>query len=126
MIGIADTHSDAQDYSIEILLLPNMGQVIDLSQGGEECRWHPKTDERGVGNLEFYDAPYGLYEYLNNALGYDASDDNSAYQRFANAFFCALNQEIERQGGLSEGYFTFTLPKEYFSLAFHINVALAN
>jgi hypothetical protein len=126
MIGIADTHSDAQDYSIEILLLPNMGQVIDLSQGGDECRWNPKTDERGCGNLEFYDAPYAFYEYIDDVLGYDASDDNSAGNRFKDAFFTALNQEIERQGGLSEGYFTFTLPKQYFSLAFHINVSLAD
>lgn len=126
MIEIADTNSDAQDYSIEILLLPNMGQVIDLSQGGDECRWNPKTDERGCGNLEFYDAPYAFYEYIDGVLGYDASDDNSAGDRFKNAFFTALNQEIERQGGLSEGYFTFTLPKQFFSLAFHINVSLAN
>jgi hypothetical protein len=123
---IADTHSDAQDYSIEILLLPNMGQVIDLSQGGDECRWNPKTDERGVGNLEFYDAPYGLYEYFDSVLGYDPLDSNSAGNRFKDAFFTALHQEIERQGGLSEGYFTFTLPKQFFSLAFHVNVSLVD
>jgi hypothetical protein len=122
---IADTHSDAQDYSIEILLLPNGGEIIDLTKGEDIVRWNPKTDERGVGNLEFYDAPYALYEYINDVFGYDASDDNSADKRFADAFFTLLNQEIERKGGLSEGYFTFSMPKQYFSLAFHINVSLS-
>ena len=117
------TNNDTQVYEIEILLLPNMGQVIDL--GSTPCGWTPKTDERGVGNVEFYDAPYGLYDYFSNVFGYDPLDSNSAYQRFADAFFTALNQEIDSKGGLSEGYFTFTLPKQYFSLAFHINVSLS-
>jgi hypothetical protein len=118
------TNNNAQVYSLEILLLPNMGQVIDL--GSAPVEWKPKTDERGIGYLEFHDAPYNFYQYIDDVLGYDASDDNSAGNRFKDAFFTALNQEIERQGGLSEGYFTFTLPKQYFSLAFHINVSIAD
>lgn len=120
MIGMANTKSDAQVYSLEILLLPNMGQVIDL--GSAPVEWKPKTDERGCGYLEFYDAPYDFYQYIDDVLGYDASDDNSAGDRFKNAFFTALDQEIESKGGLVDGYFTFTMPKQYFSLAFHINV----
>jgi hypothetical protein len=114
------TNNNAQVYSLEILLLPNMGQVIDL--GSAPVEWKPKTDERGIGYLEFHDAPYNFYDYIDSVFGVDASDDNSADKRFADAFFTALHQAIESQGGLVDGYFTFTMPKEFFSLAFHINV----
>lgn len=101
-------------HLISIDLLPNIGTTVDL--GTTPCQWHES------GCVEFLDAPYELYDYIREVLGYDASNDNSADKQFADIFFTTLNNEIRSRGGLSDNMqFTMTLPK-FFHLAFNINI----
>lgn len=101
-------------YLISIDLLPNIGTSVDL--GTTPCEWHES------GCLQFLDAPYELYDYISDTLGYDASDDASIDKQFSDMFFTTLNNEIRSKGGLSDNLqFTMTLPK-FFHIAFNINV----
>jgi hypothetical protein len=102
-------------HLISIDLLPNIGTVVDL--GTTPCAWHiDVTDQRNEGCLEFLDAPYGFYDYIDEVLGSESSND------FADMFFTILNQEIQRLGGISDDMqFTLVMPK-FFHLTFNINI----
>jgi len=104
-------------HLISIDLLPTIGTVVDL--GATPCKW-------SHNNLEFEDAPYEFYEYIETVLGYDASNDNSADKVFSEMFFTILNQEILSKGGLGDDMqFTLVMP-EFFHLAFNINIFVDN
>lgn len=99
-------------HIIEIDLLPFSGTLIDL--GSAPCSWDSRRKA-----LEFLDAPYDFYEYIDEVFGYDDSD-NSPRNRFMSEFFRLLDAEIERKGFSDRLHFTLTMPKQFMAVSFNI------
>lgn len=105
-------------HIIEIDLLPFSGTVIDL--GSAPCSWNSRRKA-----LEFLDAPYDFYEYIDDVFGYDDSD-SSIRSRFMLEFFRLLDSEIERNGFSDRLHFTITMPKQFMAVSFNICFSLDN
>jgi hypothetical protein len=113
-------------HLISIDLLPNIGTVLDL--GTTPCTWQRSSeDQRDEGVLQFEDAPYEFYDYVEQVLGYGGYDDNSIDKKFCTEFFTILNQEIASKGGFSneDMQFMLIMPK-FFNLTFNINIFTDN
>jgi len=72
------------NYQINITLTPKNGEPLDL--GTTPCKWAAK-------GLDFLDAPYAFYEFIDEALGYDEAT-YTARTKFLDCFFDELNYLI--------------------------------
>jgi hypothetical protein len=105
-------------HLIDIDLLPNIGSVIDL--GTAPIDWDPKA------GLEFADAPYDFYDYIDTAFGWNASDNNNRANLFKQEFFKLLDAEIFRKGFSDNMQFTITMPVEFLAVSFNVCIYLDN
>lgn len=105
-------------HLIDIDLLPNIGSVIDL--GTSPCDWNP------AAGLEFADAPYDFYQYIDEVFGWNASDDNNRANLFKQEFFKLLDTEIFRKGFSDNMQFTITMPKQFLAVSFNVCIYLDN
>ena len=97
-------------YYINITLKPHNQEPIHL--GDTPCEW-------SKNNLEFLDAPYGFYEFIDEALGYDEAI-YTARTQFLLIFFNELNKKIEELS-FSDGLeFNINMPIKYFGVCFSI------
>jgi hypothetical protein len=112
-------------HIISIDLVPAVGPKIDL--GDAPCKWERNTkDQRDEGFLLFLDAPYGFYDYVYEAFGNPAGNDEVVSDKFFNEFFDMLHKEILSKGGLSDDMqLTLVMPK-FFNLTFNINIFTDN
>jgi len=105
-------------HLIDIDLLPNIGSVIDL--GTAPIDWNPDS------GLEFADAPYDFYDYIDKAFGWNASDDYNRANLFKQEFFKLLDAEIFRKGFSDNMQFTITMPVEFLAVSFNVCIYLDN
>lgn len=105
-------------HLIDINLLPNIGSVIDL--GTAPIDWDSEI------GLEFADAPYDFYAYIDEVFGWNASDDNNRANLFKQEFFKLLDAEIFRKGFSDNMQFTITMPKQFLSVSFNVCIYLDN
>lgn len=97
-------------YYINITLEPHDQTPVHL--GDTPCEWSKH-------NLEFLDAPYAFYDFIDEALGYDEAT-YTARTKFLLIFFNELNKKIEELG-FSDGLeFNINMPIKYFGVCFSI------
>jgi hypothetical protein len=99
-------------HLIDIDLLPNIGSIVNL--GSAPIDWYPET------GLEFADAPYDFYQYIDEVLGWNASEDNCIADQFKRCFFELLDKEIFRKGFRDNMQFTITMPVKFFAVSFNV------
>ena len=102
------------NYQINIMLTPAIGPVIDLYD--TPCKWDTKHN-----NLDFLDAPYSFYSFIDDFLGYD-ENENSPRSKFLDCFYGLLNDEIKARGFSDNLEFTLTMPAQFFALSFNISI----
>jgi len=99
-------------HLIDIDLLPNIGSVIDL--GTAPINWNQNH------GLEFLDAPYDFYDYIDTVFDWNASDDYNRANLFKQEFFKLLDSEIFRKGFSDNMQFTITMPKQFLAVSFNV------
>lgn len=82
------------DYSI------NFALHSSTDFGSTPVAWH-----EDVKILEFGDAPYSFYEWVDGHFG-DSEDDTAPRVQFLDAFYNALHQRIDELGMATEPRFT--------------------
>jgi hypothetical protein len=100
------------NYLINITLTPKNGEPLDL--GDTPCKWAAK-------GLDFLDAPYAFYEFIDEALGYDEAT-YTARTKFLDCFFDELNYLISVKGFDDGLEFTLNMPHKFFGVAFQISI----
>lgn len=97
-------------YYINITL-KTIHKEIDL--GDAPIEW----SEQG---LDFLDAPYAFYEFIDEALGYDEAT-YTARTKFLNEFFNKLNDYIKTLGFSDNLEFNLNMSDKFFGLCFIIS-----
>lgn len=100
------------NHLIDIDLLPNIGSTIDL--GTALIDWNSEV------GLEFGDALYDFYQYIDEVFGWNASDDDNRADLFRQEFFKLLDAEIFRKGFSDNMQFTITMPKQFLAVSFNV------
>jgi len=101
---------------INITLKPKYNNDLDL--GDTPCLWDAPTK-----NLDFLDAPYGFYEYIDEALGYDEST-YTARSKFLLEFFTKLNNLIDKNGFYDGLHSYINMSEKFFGVCFEVNFYL--
>lgn len=101
-------------YFINITLTPKFNNDLDL--GDAPCSWDASRK-----NLEFSDAPYSFYEYIDEALGYDEAS-YTARSKFLLEFFTLLNNSIDAAGFFDGLKFDLNMPEKFFGVCFEITI----
>ena len=109
-LSLSNTQEINMTYYINITLEPKNQHRVHL--GDTPCEW-------SKNNLEFLDAPYGFYEFIDEALGYDEAL-YTARTKFLLAFFDALNKQIRTLGFRDELEFNVNMPIKFFGVCFSI------